>query len=446
MSLRNDPSRLFHQAAERFGVLAVLLLLVVLFSALTWREQQPQGQGAARALMPILAATDPGRAILIAGRTGDEDRRFVEALAQELVQGRRPAAGTVTGEPADLRAALLQVTAKHGQRITVATVEPSAPLARQVIASEPAFQGIDVVTPPPYRWPTFLLASNLLNVANQIAVIAILAIGMTLVIVTGGIDLSVGSLIAFSAVLTAWGIGRLGGDNCGVAGMLLAGAFTILASGATGAFSGLMITRFRIPPFIATLAMMQVASGLAYLIAEGKPIYQIPDPFVLLGRGADPLLGIPFAVWLMLLLYLAAHLLMTRTVWGRYLYAVGGNPEAARLAGVRVNRILLFAYVVSGALAGLGGIVTASQLKSGAPTYGLMYELYVVAAVVVGGTSLAGGEGSILGTLNGAFIIAVIQNGMNLTNVESYTQKVVLGLVILGAVLLDRSKKGRRKG
>jgi ribose transport system permease protein len=143
----------------------------------------------------------------------------------------------------------------------------------------------------------------------------------------------------------------------------------------------------------------------------------------------------------MLALYAAAHLVMSRTALGRHVYAVGGNPEAARLAGVRVKGVLMFAYVLCGALAGLGGVVTASQLKSGAPTYGLMYELYVIAAVVVGGTSLSGGEGRILGTLIGAFIIAVIQNGMNLTNVESYTQKVVLGLVILGAVLLDRLKQ-----
>jgi ribose transport system permease protein len=143
----------------------------------------------------------------------------------------------------------------------------------------------------------------------------------------------------------------------------------------------------------------------------------------------------------MVLLYLAAHVMMTRMVVGRYIYAVGGNAEAARLSGVPVQRILLFVYTVSGALAGLGGIVLASQLKSGAPTYGQMYELYVIAAVVVGGTSLAGGEGKVLGTLIGAFLIAVIQNGMNLTGVKSFPQRVVLGLVILGAVLLDRVKK-----
>jgi ribose transport system permease protein len=204
-----------------------------------------------------------------------------------------------------------------------------------------------------------------------------------------------------------------------------------------------MVVRFRLPPFIATLAMMQVASGLAYIISRGRPIYDAPVAFTTLGRGADPLLGVPWSVWLMLALYGAAHLLMARTALGRHVYAVGGNPEAARLAGVRTGAVLLFVYALSGVLAGLGGVVMASQLKSGAPTYGLMYELYVIAAVVVGGTSLVGGEGRVLGTLVGAFIIAVIQNGMNLTNVESYTQKVVLGLVILGAVLLDRLRARR---
>jgi ribose transport system permease protein len=203
-----------------------------------------------------------------------------------------------------------------------------------------------------------------------------------------------------------------------------------------------MITRFAIPPFIVTLAMMLVGSGLAYILAKGQSIYQIPDSFVWLGRGAD-LFSLPNAVVLMLVLYALAHVLMSRMKLGRYLYAVGGNGEAARLSGVPVKRVLMWAYIASALLAGLGGVIMASQLKSGSATYGNMYELYVIAAVVVGGTSLSGGEGRMLGTLTGAFTIAVIQNGMNLTNVESYTQKVVLGLVILGAVLLDRIRHPR---
>jgi len=207
-----------------------------------------------------------------------------------------------------------------------------------------------------------------------------------------------------------------------------------------GGFTGAMITGFAIPPFIVTLSMMMMASGTAYLMSGGESVYQVPASFVWLGREAS-FLSIPNAVLLMLILYITAHIMMSRTKWGRYVYAVGGNAEAARLSGVPVKRVELFAYALSGLLAGLGGIVMASQLKSGAPTYGQMYELYVIAAVVVGGTSLSGGEGKIFGTLIGAFIIAVIQNGMNLMNIESYTQKVILGLVILIAVLLDKIKQ-----
>jgi ribose transport system permease protein len=224
--------------------------------------------------------------------------------------------------------------------------------------------------------------------------------------------------------------------------MLLASLAGVFLCGFIGAFSGAMITRFGIPPFIVTLAMMLVGSGLAYILAKGQSIYQIPESFVWLCRGAD-FLSIPNAVLLMLLLYGLAHILMSRIKLGRHLYAVGGNSEAARLSGVPVRRVLMFAYIASASLAGLGGVIMATRLKSGSPTYGGMYEPYVIAAVVVGGTSLTGGEGRMFGTLAGAFTIAVIQNGMNLTNVESYTQKVVLGLVILGAVLVDKTRNTR---
>jgi len=437
------------------GVLGVLVLLCVFFSIVTLGEQQPAGERAARALARKLGG---GAArVFVVGRGGDEDRRFTAALASSLASSGTAPARVVNGDPAEVRAALEAAAGNAtpsgaavppaGERpiatAVVATTASYAPVVRGITASLPAFASAEVVTAPPYRWPTFLLPENLLNVANQIAVIAILAIGMTLVIVTGGIDLSVGSLIALAAVVVAHTIARLGGEACSTAGMLGAALLTVSLSGLAGAFSGTMVTLFRVPPFIATLGVMQVASGVAYLLSEGKPIYQLPDRFVVLGRGADPLLGVPYAVWLTGVLYLAAHLVLSRTVLGRNLYAVGGNAEAARLAGVRVPAVLMAAYVASGALAGLGGVVMASQLRSGAPTYGLAYELYVIAAVVVGGTSLAGGEGTIGGTLVGALIIAVIQNGMNLTNVESYTQKVVLGLVILGAVLLDRARRRR---
>jgi ribose transport system permease protein len=278
-------------------------------------------------------------------------------------------------------------------------------------------------------------------IADRIVVIALIAIGMTMVIITTGIDLSVGSLIALSAVVWTLLIrDYAGAENAGAFAMLITAVVAILLCALSGVFSGFMVTRFMIPPFIVTLAMMMVGSGMAFIFAQGQSIYQVPPSLTWLGRGAA-LFGIPNTVVLMIIFYGVAHIMMTRTILGRYIYAVGGNKEAARLSGVPANRVLLFVYATCGALAGLGGIVQASQLQSGAPTYGVMYELYVIAAVVVGGTSLAGGEGKILGTLIGAFIIAVIQNGMNLTGVESYTQKVVLGLVILGAVLLDMMKK-----
>jgi len=431
-----------------YGMLGVLVLLAAFFSVATIQEQQPAGEAAARSLARQLEGGSlEGTTVIIIGRGGEEDARFADTLARRVLERTGKAPVVVTGEPAEARAVLARAAEQGVTRCVVATTQASAPVVRGILESLPQLAGAQVLTPASYRWPTFLLPENLRNVANQIAVIAILAVGMTMVIVTGGIDLSVGSLIALAAVVTASLIGRMGGEAAGAGAMVLGGAATLALCGGIGAFSGLMITRFKIPPFIATLAVMQVASGLAYIISEGRPVYKLPQSFVLLGRGADPVLGIPWAVLLMGVLYAAAHVLMSRTTLGRYIYAVGGNAEAARLAGVRVAAVLLFVYTTSGALAGLGGVVMASQLRSGAPTYGLMYELYVIAAVVVGGTSLSGGEGTIPGTLVGAFIIAVIQNGMNLTHVESYSQKVILGLVILGAVLLDRLKQrgvGRR--
>lgn len=427
-----------------YGMLGVLVLLAAFFSVATIQEQQPAGEAAARSLARQLEGTDlKGTTVVIVGRGGEEDARFAGLLSRRIRERTGVAPVVVTGDPAEARAALVRVAEEGVTRCVVATTQASAPVVRSTLESLPTVAGAQVFTPASYRWPTFLLPENLRNVANQIAVIAILAVGMTMVIVTGGIDLSVGSLIALAAVVTASLIGRMGGEAAGTGAMVLGGAATLVLCGGIGAFSGLTITRFRIPPFIATLAVMQVASGLAYIISAGRPVYKLPPSFVMLGRGADPVLGIPWAVLLMGVLYAAAHVLMSRTTLGRYIYAVGGNAEAARLAGVRVAAVLLFVYAACGALAGLGGVVMASQLRSGAPTYGVMYELYVIAAVVVGGTSLSGGEGTIPGTLVGAFIIAVIQNGMNLTHVESYSQKVVLGLVILLAVLLDQLKQRR---
>jgi ribose transport system permease protein len=287
----------------------------------------------------------------------------------------------------------------------------------------------------------FLTRDNLLNIASQIAVIAILAIGMTVVIIAGGIDLSVGSLLALSAVVTTLMIQEYygGSEKAGPAQMVMASICGMLVCAFSGLLAGGIITRLRMPPFIVTLAMMLVGSGLAYRLADNQSVYQVPESFIWLGRGAD-LMNVPNAVVLMLLLYAAAHGMMTQTAFGRHLYAVGGNEEAAMVSGVPVKRVTVMAYALCGLLAGLGGVVMASQLKSGSGTFGAKYELYAIAAAVVGGTSLSGGRGTMPGTLIGAFIIAVIQNGMNLTNVESNTQNIVLGLVILAAVAMERRK------
>lgn len=429
-----------------YGMVLVLVGLCAFFGVVTLAEQHPAGRQAAHDLGEAIRTTTPfPQRVLIVVGGGEEDAAFAKKLESDCAVMDVGVVETVRGQPADARRALSRLGEK-GETVTVIAcnqVTSNWGVYDTMKARYPSLAGARVMKPEGYLWPNFLKADNLLNVANQIAVIAILAAGMTLVIVTGGIDLSVGSLIALSAVVTARLIrDAAGGESAGTAGMALAALGGVAACAASGAFTGAMVTLFRVPPFIVTLGMMLVASGLAYILADGQSINQVPDAFIRLGRGAD-LFRVPNAVVLMLVIYGLAHVVMTRLVFGRYVYAVGGNPEAARLSGVPTRRVLLLVYMTSGALAGLGGVVMASQLKSGAPTYGNMYELYVIAAVVVGGTSLSGGRGDVLGTLVGALIIAVIQNGMNLTGLESYTQKIVLGLVILGAVLIDRLKTGR---
>jgi ribose transport system permease protein len=428
------------------GMILVLLLLCAFFSVVTYSEQSPIGEAAARQVAAdIRQQFGQNPRVLIVASDQPGDTAFASGIARDFAGSGGQILATVKGEPKDARETLQKLSATGGRLDAIACTQVTGAwlVFSDLKTDFPALGQPRVIMPRSYRWPNFLKSENLLNIANQIAVIAIVAIGMTMVIITGGIDLSVGSLLALSAVLTAGFIRDFaGGVNASFGGMLLACLAAIALCGIVGAFSGAMITRFAIPPFIVTLAMMLVGSGLAYILAKGQSIYQIPDSFVWLGRGAD-LFSLPNAVVLMLVLYALAHVLMSRMKLGRYLYAVGGNGEAARLSGVPVKRVLLWAYIASALLAGLGGVIMASQLKSGSATYGNMYELYVIAAVVVGGTSLSGGEGRMLGTLTGAFTIAVIQNGMNLTNVESYTQKVVLGLVILGAVLLDRIRHPR---
>ena len=435
---------------SEYGMLFILLLLCAYYSFATLNRQHPTGADAAKQVSTDVINSAKGRElrVLVVAGEGTEGEVFADTVTAMLEEPGVLTVDVITGDPSDLREALDEI-AKSGRKIDViaATQEASRwAVLTNIETNFPSMADTALVTPRSYLWPDFLKKANLIAVADRIIVIAVVAIGMTMVIITAGIDLSVGSLIALSAVLSTLLIRDLAGaENASASGMTLCCLAAIVACGLMGAFSGLMVSRFLIPPFIVTLAMMMVASGLAFILARGQSIYQVPDALAWLGRGAN-LFGIPNTIVLMAILYAGAHIVMTRTVLGRYIYAVGGNKETAHLSGVPVKAVLLTVYAICGALAGLGGIVLASQLKSGAPTYGLMYELYVIAAVVVGGTSLAGGQGTIIGTLIGAFIIAVIQNGMNLTGVESYTQKVVLGLVILGAVLLDMLKRRGWRG
>ena len=422
-----------------YGMVFVLLLLGMLFSVLTYKQQHPTGADAGTQVAEaILERLGSDAGVLIVTRLTQEDRAFAAAAAETLIAGGATVVATVSGSPAGARKAM-ETVVEGGQQIdAVAANDVTAKWS--VYDRFPEVGSDKCVTPAPYRWPDFLKLSNLVGVANQTAIYAIIAIGMTMVIVTAGIDLSVGSLVALAAVTSALLIRDVGNGDQANVGMVALGLLVgIGVCGLAGAFNGVMITAFRIPPFIVTLGMMMMANGLAFRLSEGRSIPELPPSFFWLG--GEKTFSVPNPVILMIVLYVIAHVIMSRTVFGRYVYAIGGNEEAARLSGVPLNRVLLAVYTISGALAGLGGIVLASQLAAGDPKFGLMYELEVIAAVVVGGTSLMGGQGKIFGTLIGAFIIAVIKNGMNLTNVDPFNQKIVLGAVLLGAVLLDTLKR-----
>jgi len=270
----------------------------------------------------------------------------------------------------------------------------------------------------------FLTPGNLMNVLRQNAAVAVLAAGMTFAVLTGGIDLSVGSVVALSGVLCADVLQK----QAGSAGGLVAGLAVGLL---VGGVNGLGVTLLRIPPFIVTLAMMLLVRGAAYKYTDARTISGLPAAFGTLSHGFVPAL-------IMLALFVAAWVVLMRTPFGRHVYATGGNREAAWLAGIRVPRVLLAVYVLCGLCAGLGGVLVASRLNAGYPKAGEFYELDAITAVVVGGTSLFGGRGSIWGTLAGAFFIGILNNGLNLFHVEHYDQLVVKGIVLLLAASLDR--------
>ena len=288
----------------------------------------------------------------------------------------------------------------------------------------------------------FLTIANGWNIMRQISVNVCLSIGMTMIIIAGGIDLSVGSILALAGAITAGliktplAIPWLGLElEFTVGGGILAG----LAVGMfLGWFNGQMITRVRIPPFVATLGMLSIARGLTMLWTKGFPITGLGPTFAIIGTSS--FLGAPVPVWIAVLLAVAFMVVTNKTRFGRYIYAVGGNEQAARLSGLNVDRIKLWIYTLAGGLSAVAGLIVTSRLDSAQPNAGTGYELDSIAAVVIGGTSLSGGRGSIWGTVIGCLIIGVLNSGLVLLNVSPFWQQVVKGVVILVAVAIDRLK------
>ncbi|SHJ80874.1 ribose ABC transporter permease [Tepidibacter formicigenes] len=284
--------------------------------------------------------------------------------------------------------------------------------------------------------PRFLTLPNMLNVFRQTSINAVIAAGMTFVILTGGIDLSVGSVLAFSGAICASLIAS--GTNVVIAIIL-----ALIIGGIVGAISGVIISKGKIQPFIATLATMTILRGATLVFTDGKPISLGSNKGAIAFSkiGAGEILGIPVPVYLMILVFALCYYVLTQTRIGRYVYALGGNEEASRLSGLNTTRIKVYVYTISGILASVAGIIVTSRLFSAQPNAGSGYELDAIAAVVLGGTSLAGGQGSILGTIVGALIIGILNNALNLLSVPSYYQMIAKGVVILIAVLLDRKSK-----
>jgi len=282
--------------------------------------------------------------------------------------------------------------------------------------------------------PNFLTATNLSSVVRQTAVINIMALGMTIIIITGGIDLSVGSILGLAGLLGTMAMERGSSIVVGVAIGLVTGVVC-------GFLNGFMITQLKIAPFIVTLGTLGIYRGAALIISNGLPVHNVPPAFSFLGEGT--ILGIPFVLWLLVLCGVAVHTILEHTRLGRYAFAIGSSPAAAVYAGIPVAFHTISVYAIGGLLTGLGGMIEASRLMTGQPTAGTGYELQAIAAVVIGGGSLRGGEGSVVGTLVGAFIMGLLSNGSDLLGISNYVQQVVIGMVIILAVAADELRKRR---
>jgi inositol transport system permease protein len=284
--------------------------------------------------------------------------------------------------------------------------------------------------------PTFLTSGNLINIVRQMSVVGIIAIGVTMIIITTGIDLSSGSVIALVSVVVA-SMSHPGSYPLAVA--LIVGLGLGLL---TGVINGTIISKGKIAPFIVTLGMMTVARGAALLYTSGKPIGNLSEGFKVIGQGN--LFGIPIPILIFLFVGFISYIMLNKTKFGKYVYAIGGNEQAAVIAGVNVDKYKIMIYGFAGLLSAVGGIILTSRIASGQPTSGVMYELDAIAAAVIGGTSLSGGIGTIGGTIIGALIIGVMNNGLDLLNVSSYWQQILKGVIITVAVLID-SRKQKKK-
>jgi ribose transport system permease protein len=282
--------------------------------------------------------------------------------------------------------------------------------------------------------PHFLTQTNLSSVVRQTAVINIMALGMTLVIIAGGIDLSVGAILAMGGLLGTMAMEQ--GYSIPV------GVFIGIVTGlACGLVNGMLTTRLAIAPFIVTLGTLGIVRGLTLIISNGLPVHRIPQSFSYLGEGN--LLGVPFVLWILVVCAAVTHVILEHTRLGRYAFAIGSNPDAALYAGIPVVFHTTAVYAICGMLTGLAGMIEASRLMTGQPTAGQGYELQVIAAVVIGGGSLRGGEGSVIGTLIGAFIMGLLSNGSDLLGISPYLQQAIIGAVIILAVTVDELRKRR---
>ena len=291
----------------------------------------------------------------------------------------------------------------------------------------------------------FATSDNLFNVLRQVSVNVCISVGMTMVILTGGIDLSVGSILALAGAVAA-GLTRDGlsfpGADLFVGFTFWGGILATLLIGALlGWVNGVMITTFKVPPFIATLGMLTIARGLTMLYTGGFPITGLGKGFEYVGTGW--FLGIPMPVWIALIVVIVFAFIMRHTIFGRHIYAIGGNERASLISGIKVNKVKLIVYTLAGTLAGLAGLLVTARLDSAQPNAGVSYELDSIAAVVIGGTSLSGGKGSVIGTIIGALIIGVLNNGLVLLGVSPFWQQVIKGIVILAAVIIDKGAAKR---